>query len=91
VFSYDSKSTFKAFPNPASSYFILEFELEKTGNIDVSMYDEGGKKVKQILSGQYYQGVYKVLVYADDLANGLYYYALKEESAAFSGKMSVVK
>lgn len=91
VFSYDSKSTFKAFPNPASSYFILEFELEKTGNIDVSMYNEGGKKVKQILSGQYYQGVYKVLVYTDDLANGLYYYALKEEFAAFSGKMSVVK
>jgi hypothetical protein len=55
------------------------------------MYDEGGKKVKQILTGQYYQGAYKVLVYTDDLANGMYYYALKEDNAAFSGKMSVMK
>lgn len=91
VFTYDSKSSLKAFPNPASSYFILEFELDKTGNIDLSMYDEGGKKVKQILSGQYYQGNYKVLVYTDDLASGMYYYALKEDNAAFSGKMSVMK
>ncbi len=91
VFTYDSKSTLKAFPNPASSYFILEFELEKTGNIDVFMYDEGGKKVKQILSGQYYQGAYKVLVYTDDLANGIYYYTLKENTAAFSGKITVMK
>jgi len=91
VFTYDSKSTLKAFPNPASSYFIVEFELDKSGSIDLSLYDEAGKKVKGIVSGQYYQGSYKVLVYTDDLANGFYFYALKEDTSAYSGKMSVMK
>ena len=91
VFTYDSKSSLKAFPNPASSYFIVEFELDRSGVIDLSMYDEGGKKVKTIVSGQYYQGSYKVLVYTDDLSNGFYFYALKEDNSAYSGKLSVMK
>jgi len=91
VFTYGSKSSLKAFPNPASSYFILEFELEKPGIIDLSIYDEGGKQVKKVISGHYYQGNYKVLVYTDDLSSGYYFYALKEEEAGSSGKLSVVK
>jgi serine protease len=91
VFTYSASSSLKAFPNPASSYFILEFELDKGGIIDLSMYDEGGKQVKKIISGQYYAGAYKVLVYTDDLSNGFYFYALKEETTGSSGKLSVVK
>ena len=91
VFTYGSKSSLKAFPNPASSYFILEFELEKPGIIDLAIYDEGGKQVKKVISGHYYQGNYKVLVYTDDLSSGYYFYALKEEEAGSSGKLSVVK
>ncbi|MCX6182489.1 MAG: T9SS type A sorting domain-containing protein [Bacteroidetes bacterium] len=79
------------FPNPATSYFFIEFELEESGIIELALYDETGKKAKQVLNGIYAKGSYKTLVYSDDLSAGYYFYKLKTSDASAAGKVNVLK
>jgi serine protease len=85
-----AKYNMSVFPNPATNYFFIEFELSESGTIDLSMYDESGKKVKQILNGNFNKGSYKTLVYSDDLGAGYYFYRLKTSTSSAAGKVNVL-
>ncbi|MFM7021701.1 MAG: S8 family serine peptidase [Flavobacteriales bacterium] len=86
-----SRYSMTVFPNPANNYFFVEFELPEHESLDLSIYDENGKKVKEVISGVYTKGAYKVLVSSEDLNSGLYFYQLKTSSASATGKVTVLK
>ncbi len=79
-----------AFPNPVNSYMFVEFETQNKSNIDASLYDQNGIRVKQILKQYYDKGSYKVLVYTDDLAAGFYYIRLNTNTEGVATKVSVI-
>ncbi len=85
-----AKYNMSIFPNPATNYFFIEFELSETGIIDLSLYDQNGKKAKQVLTGNYNKGSYKTLVYTDDLSAGYYFYRLKTGTSSAAGKVNVL-
>jgi hypothetical protein len=65
------------FPNPFNSQTEIQFELQKSAPIELSIFDVKGKMVRTMISGSYRSGQHKVLFDASDLPSGIYFYQLK--------------
>lgn len=57
VSTYETSSghTFEVFPNPASDYLILNFDLAKASDLKVNIYNTLGSKVAEVLSMKGYR------------------------------------
>ncbi|MFM7021764.1 MAG: T9SS type A sorting domain-containing protein [Flavobacteriales bacterium] len=86
----DQNLSLITYPNPISSYMFVEFETKINSNIDASLYNQHGNRVKQVLKNYYEKGVYKVLVYTEDLPAGLYYIRLNTNIEGVATKISVI-
>lgn len=65
-------STARVYPNPASTSTTLEFELTKSTNVIISIYDNSGKLIRKNDIGVVYAGVNKHNINVSDLPKGLY-------------------
>lgn len=65
---------FKAFPNPVSSATIIRFDLVKSANVTISVFDMTGRKVTDLFSGPMNKGPQQIQwdVNAEGIAEGLY-------------------
>ncbi len=86
----DHSLTITAFPNPVNNYLFVEFETKINSNIDASLYDQNGIRVKQVLKNYYDKGSYKVLIYTDELPSGFYYIRLNTNTEGVATKVSIV-
>jgi hypothetical protein len=86
----DGNLNITAFPNPVNTYMFVEFETKINSNIDASLYDQNGTRVKQVLKSYYDKGTYKVLVYTDDLPAGFYYIRLNTNTEGAATKVSII-
>ena len=59
-------------PNPFSLFTNIEFSLPEAGDITLTLYDEVGRTVRTIASGQFGAGPYSIRVERKDLPNGVY-------------------
>ena len=74
---------FQNYPNPFNSTTTIKFELPKNVHIKLSLYNTIGEELKIITHGEYGAGNHKVLLNADELSSGLYFYKL--ETGGFVG------
>ena len=51
---------YNAFPNPFNPTTILSFEIPKTTNVKLRIYNLQGKLIKEVLNGDYSKGQYKL-------------------------------
>lgn len=77
----------RVFPNPATSYFIIEFKGIQITQASFWLYNENGGLVKKVqnvpLSG-------KTIIRIEGLANGVYLYKLiKEPNTYLTGKIII--
>jgi hypothetical protein len=71
----------KIFPNPTINEFYIEFDLDKSAEISVVVYDLLGKKVKTFLTKK---GVGKHLLKSDfNLESGQYIISVKKDNLEF--------
>ena len=68
----DSKSVIKVFPNPASTFIIVEYNCESDG--ELILYNSIGQ---EILKTSLEKGNKKVQIQISDIANGMYQYKCK--------------
>ncbi len=67
----------EAYPNPSNGNNVrIPFELAKTSNISINVYNNLGQVVKTIANGQFAQGVNGVDLNTSDLNSGVYFYTL---------------
>jgi len=50
----------KAFPNPLISETVIEFSLNATANVEVSIYDLTGRKLQTLVNSQKAEGIHQV-------------------------------
>jgi len=74
------------YPNPATKYFFLDFDLYKQADCSVNLYDASGKSVREILISKNLSGHQHIKIYTEDLARGLYHCEVKAGTS-----MKVVK
>jgi hypothetical protein len=68
------------YPNPFNASTEIVFEIETASEIDLSVFNVLGEKVKTLTSGFYQPGRYRATFDASGLPSGVYYYQLKSPS-----------
>lgn len=84
-------SLLQNYPNPFNPSTKIKFQIPKSGNIKIIIFDVLGKEVETLIDQQLQPGVYEVEWDASGSAGGQYFYRLESESFVETRKMIVVK
>jgi hypothetical protein len=82
---------YQNYPNPFNPSTSINFDIIKTGNVRIILYDVLGRTVKVILNEDVQPGKYKVNFSAEDLASGIYFYKVISNDFVDVKKMLLVK
>ena len=61
------------YPNPITAKSIISFNLDKPGNIQITLVDILGHQINEIVSGNYTSGNHQVELYSKGLKPGIYF------------------
>ena len=79
------------YPNPFNPSFTIPFELTKTMDVSIKMYDITGKQVMSILDGTFEARQYQFRVNASDLNSGIYFVRTIIGSEVITQKMTLLR
>lgn len=78
------------FPNPFRLETVINFYLPGKSVVDLSIFDSMGRKVRNLLKGEYQDGAHDFNVEGHGLSNGLYLIKLESRYGVISKKLVVV-
>lgn len=79
------------FPNPVTESSVVQFELETSQSVNLTIFDIEGRKIETLLSGTQMYGKHKVVLAGIPLANGVYFCRLRTEKGEESLRFTVAK
>ncbi|MEJ2105096.1 MAG: T9SS type A sorting domain-containing protein, partial [Ignavibacteriaceae bacterium] len=79
------------YPNPFNNSTIVEYTIVNEGNVNISVYDILGRKVKDIIDEKKEKGSYKIRFNVDNLTSGIYFLMLKTNSNILTHKILLLK
>ena len=79
------------YPNPAKDIAKLNFSLENTSNLTISVYDQLGQLVQTVTSGKFNAGDNQVDINTTTLNSGIYTVRIDAENGTLSQRISVFK
>jgi len=79
------------YPNPFNPVTTIEFNLDQSTDVTVSVYNPLGQKVKTIVNSRQPAGEYQINFDASDLASGVYFYRIKAGNFVKVNKMLLMK
>jgi hypothetical protein len=79
------------YPNPFNPVTRIQYEIPKSGNVNLKVYDVLGTEIKTLVSGFKQAGSYNVEFNAGNLASGIYYYKIQSGDYSKVMKMMLVK
>ena len=79
------------YPNPFNPSTVISFDLPKSGNVKLSVFDVRGVEVATLVNGQQNAGSYNVEFDGSKLSSGVYYYRLETAGLIETKKMILVK
>jgi hypothetical protein len=83
---------YQSYPNPFNPTTNISFSLPEPGNVSLKIYDVMGREVRDVVANEYKsQGTYKYTVNMDNVASGVYFYTLKQNSNIQTMKMILLK
>ncbi len=86
-----SFALYQNYPNPFNPTTNIKFDLPKSGNVSLKLYDMLGNEVQTLVDGNQQAGVYNITVNGANLASGVYFYTLKTDSYVETKKMALIK
>jgi hypothetical protein len=82
---------YQNYPNPFNPETNIKFDLAKSDNVSLRVYDLQGKEIVTLVNEKLKDGSYTVKFNAANLSSGVYYYALKTSEGSITNKMLLVK
>lgn len=79
------------YPNPFNSYTKIEYTLNKTEYVTLSVFDIQGNEISTLVDELQPEGSYKVKVDASFLSSGIYYYKLSTRESSQTKGMLLIK
>ncbi|MHB8581512.1 MAG: LamG-like jellyroll fold domain-containing protein, partial [Ignavibacteriaceae bacterium] len=79
------------YPNPFNPSTVISFQLNKSSNISLNIYNILGQKVEVLAGGFFTAGSHSITWNAGTFASGVYYYELKTNAQRFIKKMLLIK
>ena len=80
---------FENYPNPASSITTISFEVPVQSKIKIDMYDSFGKKIRELVNGNFPSGKHQIQLNIAEFADGVYYYRLESATKILTKKLLV--
>lgn len=86
-----SFALFQNYPNPFNPSTNITFEIPKSGEITIKIYDVLGKEIKNI--SKYYSniGLHRIVFDGSNYASGIYIYRIGFNNKSISKKMMLIK
>lgn len=78
------------YPNPFAYGTTIQYEVTSPGNVEITLQDVTGKVVKTAVNGYHFPGSYSVILQAEDLDSGVFFYTMKNEEGYFNTRKMVV-
>jgi subtilisin-like proprotein convertase family protein len=83
-------------PNPARGEAVIRFDLSRTGNADLAIFDVAGRRVKTLFSGVGEAGAHAATWRGCDeagraMSSGVYFYRLQAEGQTFTRKLMLLQ
>jgi hypothetical protein len=84
------------YPNPFNPTTTIQFALPEEGEVTLTVYNSAGQQVRQLASGKYARGRYRIVWDARDdnglpVASGVYVYVLKTAEFTLQRKLGLLK
>jgi hypothetical protein len=79
------------YPNPFNPSTTIRYQLDKTGDVRLSVFDISGKEVAVLFNGSQNAGEHQVEFYGENLSSGVYLYRLVAGDQSYVRKMMLVK
>lgn len=79
------------FPNPFNARTVIPFHLKQADFVSLDVIDLTGKKVRTLIQDQIPAGKYSILLKANQLASGIYFYRLQTKDATIVKTMILRK
>ncbi|HRE42166.1 MAG TPA: T9SS type A sorting domain-containing protein [Ignavibacteria bacterium] len=79
------------YPNPFNPETNIEFEIPKTSEVSISVYDALGREISKLLNKQLNPGKYKINWNAESLPSGVYFYNLTTNNFSQTKRMILIK
>jgi hypothetical protein len=80
---------FKAFPNPAKEYVMLDYSLHEKGNVNIEIYNMQGLLIERINQGLQHPGGYNFRINTQHLAAGTYICRVQQNNESVTQKIIV--
>ncbi|MBS1518968.1 MAG: T9SS type A sorting domain-containing protein [Bacteroidetes bacterium] len=87
----DEFKLYQNFPNPFNSKTKIRFDLLKSGEVKLEIFDALGRKVSTLLNERKQPGTYEVLIEFENLNSGVYFYRLSSDNKSLNMKMLLIK
>ena len=83
---------YQNYPNPFNSITIIKFEIHKSSNVKLIVYDVQGKEVKNLINEKLSSGIYSYDWNASGNSSGVYFYSfIIEGNIIDTKKMLLIK
>ncbi|MEO6693779.1 MAG: T9SS type A sorting domain-containing protein [Ignavibacteria bacterium] len=79
------------YPNPFNPTTNIKFDIPKSGNVSLKVYNELGKEVNTLINSFRSAGTYEINFDASALSSGIYFYTLRTDGLTATKKMLLVK
>jgi len=87
----NSSLSVKTYPNPACDLLYVDFNLEKSNNVEIKIYNLSGSLIKSIYYGKLNSGNKNFEININDMKPGMYYLFLDTEKTIVKKKISIIK
>ncbi|MBK7104540.1 MAG: T9SS type A sorting domain-containing protein [Ignavibacteriae bacterium] len=85
------ENSIKSYPNPFNPTSTINYTIKEIGNVNITIYDALGRKVKELVNELKTPGSYEVKFDGSNLASGIYIYTMKVNNFFSSKKMILTK
>ncbi len=79
------------YPNPFNPSTTIRFSIPHEGSVSLRLYNVYGQEVRRLVEGTRHAGPNSIVVRADNLPSGVYFYQLTTSSLTATRKMMVVR
>jgi hypothetical protein len=87
----DEISLNQNYPNPFNPVTIIEFSIPVKKEISLKIFDLLGREIRELASGNYAPGNYRITFDAGSLPSGIYFYTFKAGSFSETKKLTLLK
>jgi hypothetical protein len=82
---------YQNYPNPFNPSTFINFDIIKSGNVKIILYDILGREIRTVINETIQPGKFRVSLNADNLASGVYFYKITTAEFTDVKKMLLIK